>query len=370
VRRDTHTKKMRKNHIAFLINSMTSGGAERVLSIVANKLAVAGYRISIYTLESGSSFYELHKNINYRPLGIVKKPKNIAEKLFNNIDIIKQLKAVLLENKPDVLITFMTKENLFGIIAARKLRIPVIISERNTYLAKKGLLHMFRYYLYPKADALVVLNSLDEAYYHKFCHNIHTIQNPLHLRFYSDFKETRREKIILSVGRLEYQKGFDNLLSVFQRISAEYPDWKLVIVGEGSQKDDLIALSENLGIALKVVFTGRVTDVIAYYRKSSIFILSSRYEGFPNVLCEAMSQGLACISFNCISGPWDIIDNYKNGILVKNQDNDELYKALKELISNKKLRISLSQTAKQIRKKLSKEKTINKWMELVTEFVD
>jgi len=347
---------------------MTSGGAERVLSIVANYMAGLGYKISVYALESGNSFYKLHKNINYTPLGIIEKPKHIIDKLLNNLKILKKLKAVLSYSNPDLLITFMTKENLFGILIAGQLGIPVVISERNSYLSKKGLLHMLRHFLYPRADALVVLSSFDQAYYRKFCHDIHIIQNPLHPQFYQNFKEKHRENIILAVGRLEYQKGFDTLLSVFQRIAAEYPEWKLVILGEGKLKNDLIAQSHALDIAAKVIFKGRVQEVYSYYRKASIYALSSRYEGFPNVLCEAMSQGLACVSFDCIAGPRDIIENYKNGILVKNQDNNEFYEALKELISNEKLRISLSKAAKQVRKKLSKHNTINKWLEVIHGF--
>jgi GalNAc-alpha-(1->4)-GalNAc-alpha-(1->3)-diNAcBac-PP-undecaprenol alpha-1,4-N-acetyl-D-galactosaminyltransferase len=175
-----------------------------------------------------------------------------------------------------------------------------------------------------------------------------------------------REKVILSVGELSRteQKGFDTLLQIFAQIAPEYPDWQLVIVGSGDP-GSLTSMIENSGLEKRVSLIGEVNDVQTLMQRSSVFTLTSRWEGLPMVLLEAMSQGMACIAFDCFTGPRELITDRVDGILVDDQNTDHFVTGLKALIEDQDLRTRLGSQAIDTSKKYLPEKIMQRWVQLI-----
>ena len=166
--------------------------------------------------------------------------------------------------------------------------------------------------------------------------------------------------MVLGVGRLEEQKNFKLLIKVFSQIQT---DWKLFIAGDGTQKEELEKMIKKDNIKL----IGIRKDIFDFYKKASIFVLSSKKEGFPNALIEAMACGCACVAFDCPYGPSEIIENYKNGILVENQNEEKLKEAIELLIKDENLRKKLAKEAVKVKEKYSIEKIADGWENAIEE---
>ena len=358
-------------HITFYINSLNAGGAERVLSNIANYWADKNLIISIVTVSGEKSFYMLNDKINLIQMGLKLESKNVLYKLYNHYNRIKNLIKIMQKNKTDILISFMTTNNFSATISAVILKIPVIISERNipyTY-TKSFIWHILYKLIYPKADYIVVQTQQIAEYFYSFCNSrkIKIIYNPLNIKL-STAQARKRENIILNVSRLEFQKGHDLLISAFSLIRDR--NWKLVIIGEGSRKNRLINQIQEKKLEKYVSILGLVKNISDYYASASLFVLSSRYEGFPNVLCEAMASGLACISFNCPTGPSVIIKHNINGHLVESENTYKLAESINLLINNNEERKRLGNNAKGIINEVNIDKIMQHWDKLIEKLID
>jgi glycosyltransferase involved in cell wall biosynthesis len=169
-----------------------------------------------------------------------------------------------------------------------------------------------------------------------------------------------REKIVLGVGTLIPLKGFDMLIKAFAKL--EEDEWKLVILGEGPDREELQNLIDELGLRDKVSLPGITKDVERYYKKASIFVLSSRTEGFPGVLCEAIGYGCASIAFDCLTGPSDIIEQNVNGILVEPENINKLSQEIQKLVYDPELRSCLSANSQEITLLLDIKTISNEWI--------
>ncbi|WRV84187.1 glycosyltransferase [Acinetobacter baumannii] len=175
----------------------------------------------------------------------------------------------------------------------------------------------------------------------------------------------KENKIILAAGRLTYQKGFDLLLKIWGNIYRDYPDWRLLIVGEGEDRADLENFIQDNEIK-NVQLPGRTQDIDSYYRQASIFCLSSRFEGLGMVLLEAQAYGLPIVSFDCDVGPSEIISDSLNGFLVKNNDTKAFEVKLRKLIdlSNDDY-ISFIKNTKLNYEKFSQEHIVEQWLLII-----
>ena len=175
-----------------------------------------------------------------------------------------------------------------------------------------------------------------------------------------------KDNVILGAGRLIPLKGFNLLIRAFAH-SGLYPGWKLVILGDGPEKKKLESLIEKLGLTKHVSLPGMIKDVEKYYQMASIFVLSSKYEGFPNALAEAMGAGLACISFDCAFGPAEMILHNQNGMLINTGDVESLTNALVELANDKAKRTRLGNNARKIHERYAADRIMEQWDQVLQE---
>lgn len=356
----------------MVISSLTSGGAERVMSLMANYWAERGRDVTILTLDDGSTapFYLLHENISWTPLNLLKPSSNPIAGLMNNWRRIRKVRDELRSLAPDVIVSFMDQVNVVTIWAARGLNAPVIVSERidPRSASISNFWKMIRDFSYRFCHALVVQTQNAKAYFDRMipC-GIYVIPNPLTPRFLTEGASSPRvrEMKIAAVGRLETQKGFDFLLEAFASVAEKHPDWNLVIVGEGSLRTELEARRDRLLLRGRAEFAGRDADPLDLYMTSSIFALSSRYEGFPNALCEAMACGCAAVSFDAPSGPGDIIEHGVNGLLITSGDVKALAEAMERLMSDAPLRERLGAEARRSMRRLHPDIIMQRWDELL-----
>lgn len=337
---------MKKKNIAFVISSLTAGGAERVVSTLSNEL-VHDFNITIIVFYKCKPFYALDPAINLVFCKQEYKSKiNKVKSLLNHFQLINCIFKNLKRNDIDVSIGFMTTTNIYTIIASRMAKIPSVISER-IHPSHSKLVSAWvklRSLIYPKASKIVVQTEGIKSYFTSFIPNdkIAIIKNPLATNFIVD-SSVVKEKIVLNVGRLNFQKNQELLINAFSNVNNN--DWKLIIIGKGSRLREHQKLIKELGMEHKVEIINNVTNMSAFYNKASIFASTSDYEGFPNALTEAMHFGLPCIATDCPSGPSELIKDGENGFLIPIKNQVELQKKLELLMSNINLRNKLSDKA-------------------------
>jgi glycosyltransferase involved in cell wall biosynthesis len=346
--------------IDFLISSLSGGGAERVMVILANHFVTRGHKVSIISFNEGD-VYELDSGIERIKLHNGRF-KNQRLRCFDSLRRHYNKR----KNRPDVLISFITLTNLIAVTVAKLYGIKVIISEHNSHLQAqypKFLTRFTRNFFYPRADYLTVLTAFDVEFYEKKGANVVVMPNPCTFAPISQ-NEHDRDKTILAVGNLDRynHKGFDNLLHIIKPVLEKNPEWNLKIIGGGEKGESFLkSLAKDLNIERRVIFTGFQNNVKEHMRNASIFILSSRYEGLPMVLLEAMSQGMVCIAYDCKTGPADLLSDGISGLLIPDQNIEVMKQGLTRLINDKHLRKKLSQNAMESLNEFSIEAIAIKW---------
>ncbi|WP_179006922.1 glycosyltransferase family 4 protein [Winogradskyella forsetii] len=361
--------------IDFIISALSSGGAERVVALVANHLAKnKAHQISIITFyDEMDTDYPLDPSINRIKLN---PPRIITNYTLKNITgLIKYYK--IKANRPDIIISYITLTNLLAITVAKLFSIKIIAQEHNSYLrfmeGRKRISNFTKRYVYRLANTVTVLTSFDIDFYKKNGVKTYVMPNPCSFSPIKDNSHVR-EKSILAVGNLTryHHKGLDNLIELIAPVFKENPDWKLKIAGTGDGDiglNHLTQLAKDNNILDKVEFIGFITDISKVMHQSSIFILPSRFEGLPMVLLEAMSQGMACISYDCKTGPSDIIENNVNGLLIEDQNMTKMQEGLRELINSESLRNRLSENGINSLNKYSISSISERYENLITNIV-
>jgi GalNAc-alpha-(1->4)-GalNAc-alpha-(1->3)-diNAcBac-PP-undecaprenol alpha-1,4-N-acetyl-D-galactosaminyltransferase len=357
--------------VAFAIATLRSGGAERVIVNLANSFAKDGHEIILFYFDDEIPFYPLHENIVLKKIYPF-KPTNFFQTGFFLIRILFSLTQQLIKLRPGILISFITFTNIMSLIASWISGVPLILSERVSLVHRESqVVEIARRLFYRFADAIVFQTERIVESYRinkiRLPKDIAVISNPLPPDFIQDTPiAKRKENVILGVGRLEQQKGFDLLIKAF--IKSSPADWHLQIVGEGPELDNLLNLAAKSSDSIQ--FLGRRKDIREIYQRTSIFVLSSRFEGFPNVLCEAMASGCACVSFDCDFGPGEIIRDNVNGILVKEINEFSLAVALDTLINDVNKRKSMEDHAVDIRTSLHPDLIKQQWYDFIDTVVN
>lgn len=362
--------------VVFLITSLGSGGAERVTVNLANYWAGKGWNITIATYtDNKNDFYLLHPNIERVSLNIYKESNNVFKAIFNNIVRIRRIRNFLKKQKPDVAIAMMTTSNVHLAVAGIGLGLPIIGSERihPPMFPLGSSWELLRKWLYKYLTAVVALTHRSAVWLQNntYAKHVVVIPNPIiwplpygvPILRPEDFIK-KNKKILLSVGRLDKQKGFDLLLNAFAQLASSFPEWDTVIIGEGPERKALESLIKQLNLENRVFLIGRVGNITDWYNQSDIYILSSRFEGFPNTLVEAMAHGLPVIAFDCETGPAEIIRDKIDGLLVPSGDINKLTSTMASLMNDEKLRNNLSSKAIEVRTRFSIEKISSQWENL------
>lgn len=346
--------------IVLVIPTLKQGGAERVISELANEWARNGHDVYLILLSSYPRFYPLSELITVYELSFENSSK--MGKIKSEISTLFKLRKLLIALGPDFVLSFMDKYNILTLIATRFSTLNIFISDRSSPAKKNPLyIEALKIVFYRFATGIIAQTEIaKESLLTKIHnHNISVIPNPIrHIR---EMPLLPREKIILNIGRLIPQKGQELLLSIFSRISDQR--WKLVILGEGPFRSQLEHQAKELEISDRVLMPGSLANLDDWLAKSSIFAFTSLSEGFPNSLAEAMSAGLACISFDCVAGPSDLIVDGDSGFLIPIGNEVIFLEKLNDLIGDETLLIRIGQRGKHITRKLNVSQIAEKYLD-------
>lgn len=367
--------------IAYCIaGTRHSGGMERVLANKANYLVGHGYEVVIITTDqhNAPSFFPLDEKIKCYDLGINYEENN-GRSFFNKLIHYpgkqwrhkKRLTDLLKKEKPDITISMFCNDVSFlpHIKDGSKKILEIHFSKyKRIQYGRKGLWKLADRWLsrqdekwVRRFDKFVVLTEEDRRYWGNL-NNITVIPNA---RTFTPSQTADMEnKKVIAVGRYTYQKGFERLIEAWHLIASDFPDWKLEIVGDGEQRAMLKERAARYGIGNSVELVPANNEIEKHYLSSSVYAMTSRYEGLPMVLLEAQAFGLPIISFNCKCGPSDVVDNGKNGFLVEEGNIPAFALQLRKVMADVELRKEMSRNALEASKKFSVEPVMSHWMQL------
>jgi glycosyltransferase involved in cell wall biosynthesis len=369
-----------KRKILIYVHSLEAGGAERVSIDLANMLQNIGNEILLVTNETPEKdFYTLNATIGRESLKTSGSHKNPFKRFEGWVRRKRRLRKLIAKENPAAIIAMMNSDIPLATISASKTGVPVIGVEHCHPDGRKQrwILKQLIAYTYPRLNALVVLTKQTEEWFRNNGHNgeIEVIENALRWPIEGSQpyipvpKHNGSNRIILSVGRLEKAKRFDRLIDSFSNVQSLHPDWKLVIIGEGTQRSEIQLKIKERGQQGNIELKGRVGNIGEWYASADIFALASEIEGFPLSLAEAMASGCACISYDCPTGPKEMIIDGENGLLIPNDETDVYSSRLSELMQSSVARKRLGENATSIRDKLSPAAISVKWARLIDKVV-
>jgi glycosyltransferase involved in cell wall biosynthesis len=363
-------------NLLFFIHSLQSGGAERVTANLANYWAAKGWCVAVVTLTSSASdFYTLHPDVQRIGLDAAGSSDNLVASITSNLHRVAALRRVLKDTQPDVALSMMSTANILLALASLGLKELVCVGSERTYPPMMPLGRIWRALrarLYGQLDAVVALTIESERWLQKHTNtrcipvipNAATWPLPLQMPVLPPPKRVVGKRILLAVGRLGKEKGFHHLIQVFQQLEKAYPNWQLFIIGEGPQRKALEAQVLSASLEDRVFLPGRAGNLGQWYETADLYVMSSSFEGFPNTLVEAMAHGLPAVSFDCETGPRDIIRNEVDGLLVPAGDLTAMVGALRQLMSDTTLRARMGSRAEEVRERYSLERVTSMWEQL------
>lgn len=358
--------------ILFFVSSMHAGGAERVAATLASAWARRGDSVTLVCSYSGhgTCFYPLHERVQILWL---------ADRMVRWAGPFKKLWAVrrlVREIEPDVIVSFLTNVNVTVLLATRGLATPVIVCERTDPVYGDNLepiLMRLRRWTYPWAHRVLVQTRQSVTHLKQVASRVErlsAIPNPLP----PDLPAARQHEpvetgrfVLMAMGRFHPVKQFDCLINAFGGLADRYPDWDLEVWGDGPQREALLAQIERLELSARVSLPGRTTEPWEVMQRANAFVLSSRVEGFPNALLEAMALGLPCVALDCPSGPSELSDEGKTALLVPQDDAPALSAALARVMGESTAwREALgAQAAASVRMRYRLDEVLQRWDEVL-----
>ena len=296
-----------------------------------------------------------------------------SSSVFNKLRRYRALRGAIRELAPDIILSFLPHVNVAAVLAACGLKVPVVVSERifPPAMPLSWSLEMLRRLTYPHAKGVVVQTERARRWLADCCIKATgwVIPNPTVFplpegmpSLSPDSVVNSETRVAIGVGRLDQQKGFDQLLTAFSVLAQQFPDWDLVILGEGMQREQLEVHRDELGLVGRVHLPGRVGNLADWYTRADMFVMSSRFEGFPNTLLEAMAHGLPAVSFDCETGPADIIREGADGYLVPPSEGAAgMACAMKYLMEHGDRRLRMSEAAIAVRDRFSPRRIMAQW---------
>lgn len=355
--------------VVLVISGLGAGGSERVITTMADHWARVGRPTTLITLSDATAdHYALDPRVRRVALAVAREAEGIRDRIFGNIGRARALRRALLASDATVVVSFGDRMNVLTLLATRRTPLAVVVAERNDPRHHPmgrawGILRRLTYRL---AASLVVQTEGLRPWAAGVCdrRRVDVIPNPI-LDPPSPAVAHPRIPRVLAAGRLAHQKGFDDLISAFALSVPEHPGWDLVIAGEGPERPALERRIAELELTGRVLLPGVVKDLGERMDGASVFVLSSRYEGFPNVLLEAMAHGLPVISTDCPSGPADIITDREDGLIVPVGAVPAMAAALHALMGDEEQRRRLGERATGVRERYSLERVMPRWERII-----
>ncbi|MGP0040863.1 MAG: glycosyltransferase family 4 protein [Rhodomicrobium sp.] len=369
--------------LLYFISSLSGGGAERVTVNLANYWAEKGWKVTIVTIASATQdAYALHPSITRISLNKIGRSKTIAGGLVRNFRRASALRQALLDIEPDVAVAMIDDSCVTLALAARGLTNIVTAGSTRAHppaLPTKALRKRLHSVAYGQLSAVVAQTGVTAAWLgaHTWAQRIEVIPNPIQLPLPSSEPEIKPDaicvsgrKMLLAAGRLVPQKGFDLLVGAFTNLAHRRRDWDLVITGEGPERERLQSQIKANNLDCRIMLPGWAGNLADWYRRADLYVMSSRFEGFPNTLAEAMAHGVPAISFDCDTGPKDIIRHDCDGLLVPPEDVPALSAALDRLMGDEELRHRFGAAAQETRNRFSLETVAKMWEDLFYELLN
>ena len=379
--------------ITLVIGTLSGGGAERVVTTMANHWVQRRRQVTILTTHFAgeSACYGLDPNVTHLDLSTPRfdtlpTDLNVVAPLVrliaacspsenavlrSKVTHLLKLRGAILFTRPDLVISYMDRTNIGVLLAIHGLGLPVIVSEQadpsQNFLGEGW--ERLRRRLYPQASYVTVLTDESLDYFSTVTgmrgRVIPNVLSPSVFMSSGEVPRQKNGKTLMAMGRLGHEKGFDLLLNAFALVAERHSDWTLEILGEGPVRPYLESCVQKRGLRERVQMPGFTHRPFDAMRRADLFVLSSLDEGFGNVLIEAMACGLAVVSFDCPSGPRHIIRDGVDGVLVPPRDTEAMAAALDRLMGDEAERKRLASKAPEVVERFGVEKVMSMWEELV-----
>lgn len=356
--------------ICFFSGDITrSGGTERVTVEVANGLSKLNDKYSIYILSlfntNSTTFFKITNNVEQHCLF-----NNSVNYKKNYIKIVLNIRKFLKENEIDIFVDVDSILDIFSVPATRFMKTKLVSWEHFNFYENLGVKFrdIGRKLASKYADHILTITEEDLGYFKENLHikgTISNIYNPITLNT-SRYQYNTQSKIIISAGRLTYQKGFDRLVDVASEVFRENDDWTWIVLGEGEDRYLIEDKIKKYNLQEKIVLKGNVSNIEDYYKESAIFVLTSRFEGLGMVILEALNNDIPVISFDCPVGPKEIIKDGENGYLIPQNNINEMANKINLLIQDDQRRISFSKCARKGLEKFDVNTIIKEWDSLLS----
>ncbi len=362
----------RQPHLMIVIHSLRGGGAERVAADLAAYWQGRGCRVTVVTQTTDAEdAYALPEGVRRHALGLDAHGGGGPRAAWGNWRRLRALRRLIRDERPGVVLGMMTKASILSVLAASRLPCRVIATE-HTHPPVQRLPEAWqrlRRWAYPRADAVIALTRGTARWLDEALPGVRAQVIPNAVRWPLGNGEPVVEPParqgrhrLLAAGRLHPVKGFDILIAAFARIAPLFPDWDLVILGEGAQRGELQRAVDEAGLAARVSMPGRVGNMTQWYESSDLYVLSSRTEGLSNTLLEAMACGLPCVAFDCDTGPREIIRDGIDGVLVRPDGDPEALAAwLSELMAHPEERRRYASRAVDVRDRFGVPRVMAMW---------
>lgn len=357
--------------VTLVVASLGTGGAERTASEVADGLAASAARVTVVTLDSSvADHFRLDPRVHRVGINIFWPARHLLHAAASAMQRILLLRRTLVATRPDVVLSLADVTNVRVLMALTGTGIPVVASERSNPMKHPigEKWEKLRRLLYPRAACIVTQTEAVAAWARSFVDHGRVAVIPNFTRTLARPPRSpslRGMRTVLSVGRLGREKGHDLLIAAFAHGGLHLGGWQLVIVGDGPERDRLIQQGQSLGLGSSLLLPGRTDAVADQLHDADIFVLPSRYEGFPNALLEAMAAGLPCVACDCDFGPRELIENGVNGLLVPPDDVPRLGDAIAQLARDAVLRDTLAREALRVHDRFARAAVIDRWSQVL-----
>lgn len=351
-------------HIAMLIGALYKGGAEHVLVNLADYLIGQGHQVTVVTQYQRENEYELNGNAK-RILCDITRQETTGSRCINFKRRFCKLRNIWKQEKPDVILSFIGKNNIMAIITSAGLRIPVAVSVRSEPDREyyNAVLKFLAKNLFKSASGVILQTKESMKFFPDGVKRKAVIlKNPVSPDFFRERYTGEREKSIVAVGRVDGNKNHQMLIRAFAGIAEEFPEYKLIIYGEGEKRQELLRLVKNMGLEERILLPGNTDHVADVIYKTRVFVLTSNREGMPNSLIEAMVMGLTVVATDCpCGGCAELIDSGENGILIPVGDENKLQENLHFLLNNLHVADLMGQKASITSEIYSRDRVLGEW---------